>query len=75
MIKFEKSSLLAIQNDDNAQVVALVTDNLTTAVVVHSDSTFAVGDTVDLNDVKFLPFVGAVHLNSEEAVNDILGTT
>ena len=71
MIKFEKSSLLAIQNDDNAQV----TDNLTTAVVVHSESTFAVGDTVDLNDVKFLPFVGAVHLNSEEAVNDILGTT
>jgi hypothetical protein len=70
MIPFEKSSLLLIDNDEDQKIVALVTQSITQAVVVHLDvpalSELSVGDIVDLNDTQFLPFVGTVHLDSQQ---------
>lgn len=67
MIKFEKSSLLYLDREDKKEVIVLVTDKASKSVVVHSNASLEVGDTVNLNDVKFLPFVGTVHLDSKES--------
>jgi hypothetical protein len=65
-MQLEQGKVVKWENNNNKQIVFLVTDKDNTGVVIHSDSLLSVGTIADLSDYKDItPFLGTVHVKSE----------
>ena len=68
-MQLEQGKVVKWENNNNKQIVFLVTDKSNTGVVIHSDSLMSVGTIVDLSDyTDITPFVGTVHMTSESSI-------
>jgi hypothetical protein len=65
-MNYKQGKIVKWENNNNKQIVFLVTDKDNTGVVIHSDSLLSVGTIADLSDyTDITPFVGTVHVKSE----------
>lgn len=57
--------LVKWQNEDDKEIVWMMTDKQYIGVVVHSDNLMKVGTLTNLKDYIIKPFIGTVNIHSE----------